>query len=84
MIRGIATAYSREHQDYFPDAERAILVHIEQVIPNCNQHIPVRLNEHFGNRNGERILAEGQDAIQDISFAVRRNRTDLSHIHKDM
>lgn len=46
--------------------------------------IPVRLNEHFGNRNGERIFAEGQDAIKDISFAVRRNRTDLSHIHKDM
>ena len=46
--------------------------------------IPVRLTEHFGKRNGERIFAEGQDAIKDISFTVRRNRADLTHIHKDM
>ena len=46
--------------------------------------IPARLNEHFGERNGERILAEGQDAMEDISYTVRRNRTDLSHMHKDM
>lgn len=25
----------------FPDAARVILVHIEQVIPNCNRHIPL-------------------------------------------
>lgn len=46
--------------------------------------IPMRLNEHFGKRNGERIQAEGQDAIEDISFVVRRIRADLGHMHKDM
>ncbi len=40
-INGRATIFEgSQASDLFPSAKRAIVVDIEQVVPNCNQHIP--------------------------------------------
>ncbi len=41
-----------------------------------------RLNEAFGKRKGEKILAAGEAVGAKIEYAIRRNRADLSHIAK--
>lgn len=40
-VNGRAEVLEGESKKLFPHADRAILVHIEQVVPNCNQHIPL-------------------------------------------
>ena len=40
-VNGKAEILEGDSQKLFPDFDKAILVHIEQVIPNCNQHIPL-------------------------------------------
>jgi predicted pyridoxine 5'-phosphate oxidase superfamily flavin-nucleotide-binding protein len=40
-VNGHAEIHERDITGPFPDATRVILIHIEQVIPNCNKHIPL-------------------------------------------
>ncbi|MBT4161883.1 MAG: pyridoxamine 5'-phosphate oxidase [Gammaproteobacteria bacterium] len=40
-VNGRARVLEGDHCDFFPGAPRVILIDIEQVVPNCNQHIPL-------------------------------------------
>lgn len=49
-VNGRAEILDGDSNNLFPDADRAILVHIEQVIPNCNQHIPLMYPARRGDQ----------------------------------